>query len=113
MDESEDHTSLQENASTSHSNFTSTLSYDTSTSNPAEASTKSGKAASSHWSDQEINLLLDYVETHCSLNTSSGLNLKATHFNKARETVKSKDSSQCHYKWGHVCVFIIDEGLSR
>lgn len=107
MDDIEDR-NLQENDSTSHSGFTSTPD----TSNPADTSSNSGKA-SGCWTDQEITLLLDYVEAHCSLNTSRGLNLKKTQFNKARDTVKSKDASQCHYKWGHVHISIIDEGLSH
>ena len=95
---------LQEpgNASSSH------------TSNPADTSSNSWKA-SGCWTDQETSLLLDYVEAHCPLNTSRGLNLKKTHFNKAREVVKSKDASQCYYKWGHVHMLHIldsDEGLS-
>ena len=98
---------LQENDSTSHSGFTSTPN----TSNPANTSSNSGKA-SGCWTDQEITLLLNYVKTHCSLNTPRGLNLKKTQFNKAQDTVKSKDASQCHYKWGHVHRSIIDEDLS-
>jgi hypothetical protein len=111
MDDIED-CSLQENDSTSpsHSGFISTpdtvsnpadTSHPANTSNPGDTSSNSGKA-SGRWTDQEITLLLDYVETHCSLNTPRGLNLKKTQFNKARDTVKSKDASQCHYKWGHV-----------
>jgi hypothetical protein len=105
-DNSEYHSNLQE---TSHSDFTST--HDTS--NPADTSSNPGKAnATGRWTDQEITLLLDYVEAHCPLSTSRGLSLKKTQFNKARDTVKSKDASQCHYKWGHVCIYIIVECLS-
>ena len=60
----EDH-NPQENDSTSHSGFTSTLN----TFNPADTASSSGKA-SGCWTDQEITLLLDYVEAHCSLNTT-------------------------------------------
>ena len=95
--DTEDH-----NHSTSHSGFTSTPD----TSNPADTASSSGKA-SGRWTDQEITLLLDYVEAHCNLNTARGLNLKKTEFNKAHDTVKSKDASQCHYKWGHVCIYTI------
>jgi hypothetical protein len=103
---SEDHNNLQE---TSHSDFSST--HDTSNLGPAYASSNSGKAnASGRWTDQEIILLLDYVEAHCPLSTTRGLNMKKTQFNKARDTIKSKDASQCHYKWGHVCIYIIVEG---
>jgi len=107
-------------ASTSHSNFTSTPSQDTtqaSTSNPAEFSStgKSGKAAaaSGRWSDLEITQLLDYIQEHCSLNTSSGLSLKKTCFNQASDTLKSKTAAQCRNKWNNVRIFIINEGLSR
>ena len=105
-----DDSNLQENDSASYSGFTSTpdtisnpadTSNPANTSNPGDTSSNSGKA-SGRWTDQEITLLLDYVETHCSLNTPRGLNLKKTQFNKARDMVKSKDASQCHYKWGHV-----------
>ena len=105
----EDHTAanLQQNASTSHSDFTST--HDTS--NPANTSTSNSGKMLGRWTDQEITLLLDYVEAHCPFNTLRGINLKKTQFNKARDTVKTKDSSQCHYKWGHVRIHIIIEGL--
>ena len=94
----------QENDSTSHSGFTSTPD----TSDPADTASSSGKA-SGCWTDQEITLLLDCVEVHCSLNTTRGLNLKKTQFSKAHNTIKSKDALQCHYKWGHVCMYIIDK----
>ena len=83
--------------STCYSDYTSI--HDTS--NPADTSSNSGKA-NGRWTDQEISLLLDYIEENCSLHTPRGLNLKKSQFNKARDTVKSKDASQCHYKWGHV-----------
>lgn len=82
------------------------------TSNPAaDTSSNSEKAsASGRWTDQEISRLLDYVEANCPTNASNGVSLKKTHFNKASDTVKSKNASQCHYKWGHVCISsIIDE----
>ena len=91
----------------------------TGTSNPADTSSSSGPSGkASHggrWTDQETSLLLDYIEAHCPLNTSRGFNLKKSQFNKARDVVKSKDASQCHYKWGHVRILHIldsDEGLS-
>jgi hypothetical protein len=56
MENSENHTSPQDNASTSHLNFPgSTPSHDTSTSNPADTSSSSAKG---RWKDQEINQLL-------------------------------------------------------
>ena len=96
----EDQSGWQE---TSHSDLTSTHN----TSNPVDTSTSnSGRA--SRWTDQEISLLLDYVEASCLLNTARGLNLKKSQFNKARDTVKSKDATQCQYKWGHVSIYIND-----
>ena len=103
MENSENQTSPQDNASTSHLNFTSTPSHDTSTSNPADTSSSSVKG---RWTDQEINQLLTYVEAHCPLNTSRGISLKKTHFNKAHTFIKTKDASQCEYKWGNVCISI-------
>ena len=107
MDDNDSHDHHLEPASTSYSDFTST--HDTST--PADNSSISGKA-SGRWTEQEISLLLDYVEAHCPLESPSGLNLKKTHFKKARDTVKTKDASQCHYKWGRVRFFLfINDGL--
>ena len=63
--------------------------------------------SSGWWTENKVKLLLDYVEENCTLTTARGLNLKKSEFNKARTTVKSKDASQCHYKWGHVCIFSI------
>lgn len=102
-------TNLQQDASTSQSDFTSF--HDTHTSNPANISSSSGKT-SGRWTDQEIALLLDYVEAHCPFNSAKGVNLKKTHFNKARDTIKSKDAAQCHYKWNNVCISAIYKGLS-
>ena len=61
-------------------------------------------------------LLLDYVKENCTLTTAQGLNLKKLGFNKVHKIVKSKDMSQCHYKWGHVCIILINKSshnLSR
>ena len=66
-------------------------------------------SASSRWTESEITLLLDYIEANCVLMTSRGLTLKKTAFNKARDTVKTKDASQCHYKWGHARIFIFEK----
>lgn len=63
------------------------------------------------WTKNEIKLLLDYVEGNCILTTMRGLNLKKSEFNKAHDMVKSKDANQCHYKWNHVCIFIIHDGF--
>jgi hypothetical protein len=80
----------------------------TSTHNPtvADTSQASSSEKTSHWTDHEITLLLDYIEASCVLNTTRGLTLKKSEFNKAHNTVKSKDPSQCHYKWGHVRVLL-------
>ena len=83
----------------------------TSTSETIEKSTDSGQ-----WTETAIKLLLDYVKENCTLTTAQGLNPKKSEFNKAHEIVKLKDMSQCHYKWGHVCIILIDKSshnLSR
>lgn len=69
-------------------------------------------SASGRWTDDEVKLLLEFVEANCTLTTARGLNLKKSEFSKARTMVKSKDSTQCHYKWGRVrnTIFIIDKG---
>ena len=88
-------------------NFTvSSSTHDT----PATASSSENiEKTSSRWTENEIKLLLDYVEANCVLTTARGLNLKKSEFNKAHATVKSKDANQCHYKWGHVCIFLIND----
>jgi len=76
---------------------------------PATTSTsESIKKTSGRWTDNEIKLLLDYVESNCTLTTARGLTLKKSEFNKAHATVKSKDAMQCHYKWGQVRILIIN-----
>jgi hypothetical protein len=70
---------------------------------------KTNASASGRWTENEISLLLDYVEANCVLKTARGLSLKKSEFNKARATVKSKDAGQCHYKWGHVRIFVINK----
>ena len=73
---------------------------------PTTTSTlESIKKTSNPWTDNKIKLLLDYVESNCTLTTARGLTLKKSEFNKVCATVKSKDATQCHYKWGQVCVF--------
>ena len=90
MDDNHADNQLEENApSTSHLDLTqagaSTPSHDTSY--PVDAGNLKA-SANGCWTDQEITLLLDYVEANCSL--SRGLNLKKSQFNKACDTVKSK-----------------------
>jgi hypothetical protein len=80
------------------------------TEDPADTFGKS----SGRWTDQEISLLLDYIEAKGLLNTTRGLTLKKAQFTQAQELVKSKDAMQCHYKWGHVHIrMIIDYILSH
>lgn len=94
---------LEAHDSTHHSATHNTLAT-TSTSGTAEKT-------SGRWTEQEINLLLSYVEENCVLTSAKGLSLKKSEFNRAREIVKSKDAAQCHYKWGHVSiVFVIKKG---
>ena len=101
----QDHNSMNLSAST----------YDTP---PATGTSETIKKStgSSRWTETEIKLLLDYVKENCTLTTARGLNLKKSGFNKACEIVKSKDTSQCHHKWSHVCIILIDKSshnLSR
>jgi hypothetical protein len=80
------------------------------TEDPADTSGKT----SGRWTDQEISLLLDYIEAKGLLNTTRGLTLKKAQFTQAHEFVKSKDAMQCQYKWGHVRIrMIIDYILSH
>ena len=77
---------------------------------PATASTSENlDKTSGRWTKNKIKLLLDYVEGNCTLMTARGLNLKKSEFNKAHAMVKSKDAGQCHYKWGHVRIVIIND----
>ena len=60
------------------------------------------------WTEQEIQLLLDYIEQNLILTTARGLNLKKYEFNNARNMIKLKDASQCHYEWGKVSILLIN-----
>jgi len=106
-DNTEDPTHPSHSRDAPHSDFTPTSSnpadISTSTSNPGKANA----SASGRWTDQEISLLLDYIEGNCPLTTSRGIGLKKTHFNKAHETIKSKGASQCHYKWKNVSNYVV------
>jgi hypothetical protein len=90
----------------------SSASTQTSTHNTQPATTSTSKKTSGRWTDNEIKLLLDYVESNCTLTTARGLTLKKSEFNKAHATVKSKDATQCHYKWAQVRILIINAMLS-
>lgn len=67
--------------------------------------------SNNRWTDHEVKQLLDYVAANCTLTTGRGLSLKKSEFSKVRATIKSKDANQCHYKWGHVRIFLIDKGF--
>jgi PKD repeat protein len=68
---------------------------------PATTSTAgTAEKTTGRWTDQEIDLLLNYVEGNCILTTARGITLKKSDFNKAHDMVKTKDATQCHYKWG-------------
>ncbi len=104
---------MKENNDTTPQDYDSSLpsnySASTSTHNtqPATTSTsESIKKTSGRWTDNKIRLLLNYVESSCTLTTPRGLTLKKSEFSKAHATVKSKDAGQCHYKWVQVCTFI-------
>ena len=59
---------------------------------PATISTsESIKKTSGQWTDNEIKLLLNYIESNCTLTTTRGLTLKKFEFNKAHATIKSKN----------------------
>ena len=75
----------------------------------ATSSSAGTSEKTSRWTDQEISLLLDYVEQNSLLNTRRGINLKKAEFTKASIMIKSKDRGQCQYKWGHVGIFVIIE----
>jgi hypothetical protein len=94
-------------AQTTEDHNSTNLSASSSTQDTPSTSENSEKT-SGQWTKSEITLLLDYVEANCVLTTVRGLNLKKSKFNRAHATVKSKDAAQCHYKWGHVCFFIIN-----
>ena len=103
-------------------NTTTTQDYDpdhfqaasTSTHNtqPATTSTSENmKKSGGQWTDNKVKLLLNYVESNCTLTTVRGLTLKKLEFNKAHATIKLKDANQCHYKWGQVHIFIINNSF--
>ena len=70
---------------------------------------KNTEKTNSWWTENEINLLLDYIEANCILTTAWDTNMKKSKFNKTWAIVKSKNATQCHYKWGHVSFYVIDE----
>jgi hypothetical protein len=91
----------------SHSASTSTHNIQPTTTSTSE----SNKKANGRWTNDEIKLLLNYVESNCTLTSTRGLTLKKSEFNKARTTVKSKDAAQGHYKWGQVHILLINHGF--
>ena len=109
QDHDDNDTTTTQDYDPDHSQAASTFTHD---SQPATTSTsESMKKSSGWWTDNEVKLLLDYIESNCTLTTTRGLTLKKSEFNKARATVKLKDANQCHYKWGRVCISIINNGF--
>ncbi|KAF8221168.1 hypothetical protein L208DRAFT_1329698, partial [Tricholoma matsutake] len=99
-----DHCDDNNTAQTTDHNSTNFSASSSTQETPSNISTsENSEKSSGRWTESEITLLLDYVEANCVLTTPQGLNLKKSEFNKACATVKSKDASQCHYKWGHLC----------
>ena len=91
-----DHDSTNFSASSTHN-----------TVNTPTASASENLEKTSKWTEAEVKLLLDYVEANCILTTARGLNLKKSEFNRASAVVRTKDSNQCHYKWGNVGFFFL------
>ena len=87
-------------------NFSTSSTHDTVNTLPTASTSENVERANNRWTDNEVRLLLDYVESNCILMTGRGLNLKKTQFNQAHATVKTKDAGQCHYKWNHVSFFL-------
>ena len=105
QDHDDNNTTTQDHDTLDHSASTSTHN-----TQPATTSTsESNKKTSGQWTDNEIKLLLNYVESNYTLTTTRGLTLKKSKINKAGATIKSKDATQCHYKWGQVCILIIND----
>jgi hypothetical protein len=80
-----------------------------STNDTLATTSTSGTEKAKRWTEHEINLLLNYVEQNCILSTTRGLNLKKASFNGASDMIKTRDASQCHYKWNNVGIFVINE----
>ena len=99
----DDSTEASSSAAPVTTNTSSSAAHDT----IATTTSKSLEKTSGRWTENEVTLLLDYVEGHCVLTTARGLSLKKSDFNKARTFVKSKDAAQCHSKWGRVRILII------
>jgi hypothetical protein len=105
QDHDDDDNSITQNQDSTHQSASSSTRDTLATSSTTGTSEKTR----SKWTDQEISLLLDYVEKNIILTTARGLNLKKSEFNQARNFVKTKDAGQCAYKWGHVRLFLIIE----
>ena len=98
----------QDHDSTQYSTLSSDSAHDTQAISSTQAqAVGTTEKTSGRWTDQEIFLLLDYVEKNSILTTARGLNLKKSEFNKACDVVKSKDPGQCHYKWNHVSISLL------
>jgi len=88
-------------------NVTTTPSQNTPSIAASSSSNINATSTSGRWSPDEIQLLLDYVEANCVFTAAKGINLKKSEFKGAHDVVKTKTATQCHYKWGHVSVFVI------
>ena len=109
QDHDDNDTTTTQDYDLDHSQAASTSTHNT---QPATTSTlESMKKSGGWWTDNEVKLLLNYVESNCTLTTTRGLTLKKSEFNKACATIKSKDANQCHYKWGQVHIFIINDSF--
>lgn len=97
--------STAQNLQNPDSTHSSALSSGTSASHNTLATTSmtgTAEKTTGRWTEDEVNLLLDYVEQNAILTTARGLTLKKSEFNRVRDKIKSKDAGQCHYKWGNV-----------
>ena len=67
---------------------------------------KNTEKTNSWWTENKINLLLDYIEANCIFD--DGMRYQHEEI-KAWAIVKSKNATQCYYKWGCVSFYVIDE----
>jgi hypothetical protein len=100
-----DTTTAQTSGDHDATNFSASSTHNTVNTPTASTRASENLEKTSKWSEAEVELLLNYVEANCILTTARGLNLKKSEFNRASAVVRTKDSSQCHYKWGNVGIF--------
>lgn len=77
---------------------------------PVSTSTSESIKTTGRWTDDEIRLLLDYVESNFTFTSAGGSSLGRDSFKNAH-ALKTKDSNQCQYKWRQVCILIINIGF--